>query len=148
MQSNDQNTSIERLRIEMQQFVVERKWEQFHTPKNLADSRTVFGNLRENQGRFAGRRRDGRCFELPPQSRKRFGSRSHTGILGQNDEESSQVPCPVAILRSAGSAGDIPRWSTAGTALHLEGGSITLQFLTGPRRFAAFDEAGRSGPNF
>lgn len=34
----DQTTPLEQLRQEMRQFVTERGWERFHTPKNLATS--------------------------------------------------------------------------------------------------------------
>lgn len=35
---NDQNTTLAELRIVMTQFVEERHWNRFHTPKNLASS--------------------------------------------------------------------------------------------------------------
>lgn len=34
----DQNTSVEALKEEMRQFVAERDWQQFHSPKNLSMS--------------------------------------------------------------------------------------------------------------
>mgnify|MGYP000661816059 CR=1 FL=1 len=34
--SNDENTTVAALRREMQRFVEERDWQQFHSPKNLS----------------------------------------------------------------------------------------------------------------
>ncbi len=38
---SDQNTTVEELRQWMRQFVAERQWEQFHSPKNLSMSLAI-----------------------------------------------------------------------------------------------------------
>ena len=38
---NDSNTTISELKSRMAEFVRERDWEQFHTPKNLAMSISI-----------------------------------------------------------------------------------------------------------
>ncbi len=37
----DENTTVEQLREAMQDFVIERDWQRFHTPKNLAGSVSI-----------------------------------------------------------------------------------------------------------
>lgn len=39
--SNDANTTVDQLRVAMQNFVNERNWNRFHTPKNLAGSVSI-----------------------------------------------------------------------------------------------------------
>jgi NTP pyrophosphatase (non-canonical NTP hydrolase) len=46
---NDADTTIETLRQAMRQFVAEREWEKYHTPKNLAMSLAIeAGELMEH----------------------------------------------------------------------------------------------------
>ena len=37
----DENTTVEQLREAMKDFVIERNWQRFHTPKNLAGSVSI-----------------------------------------------------------------------------------------------------------
>ena len=76
---SDQTTYVSQLREEVQQFVIERDWQQFHAPKNLAMSLAV--EAAELKGEI---RDDGVGFD-PPAHEPDHGGGMAVGLLGMNE---------------------------------------------------------------